>query len=103
MTIAKNSIPIDVPKEIKGTKLEKKYLETAKRLIHEQTVLRLYKDREISTETGAKMLGMSLWEFIPWLGEHQTSFFDYTEEEVAEEMKNVEWERKRFVPERKKR
>ena len=92
----KVNIQIEVPDNIQGSQLEQKLLEKVGKHALEQAVLELYKEREISTETGAKMLGMSLWEFIPFLGQHQLSIFDYTEEEWQEELKNVERERNRL-------
>jgi predicted HTH domain antitoxin len=57
--------------------------------LKEQTVLRLYRDKKISTGTGAKMLGMPLYDFIRFLGEHQVSIFDYTSEELEREFQAV--------------
>lgn len=59
-------------------------------------MLELYKEREISTGTGARMLGMPLYDFMLFLGEHKISIFDYTEEEWGEELKAVEEERGRL-------
>lgn len=55
------SIKLTVPDEIAGTPFEKDYLETAQQFIKEQTVLRLYREHKISTGTGARMLGMSIF------------------------------------------
>ncbi|MGH9835092.1 MAG: UPF0175 family protein [Blastocatellia bacterium] len=76
------SIKLTVPDEIAGTPFEKDYLETVQQFIKEQTVLRLYREHKISTGTGAKMLGMSIYDFIQFLSSHQVSIFNYTEEEL---------------------
>ncbi|MEN3330980.1 MAG: hypothetical protein V7641_345 [Blastocatellia bacterium] len=88
--MSKVTIDIDLPERIRGTELEEKLIEKARKYALEQAVLELYKERQISTGTGAELLGMSLWEFIPWLGKHQVSIFPSTEAEIAEEMRNVE-------------
>jgi predicted HTH domain antitoxin len=97
------SVRFEVPKEVQGKQLEQEYVKTAQQILKEQTVLRLYREKKISTGTGAKMLGMSLWEFIPFLGQHNLSLFDYSEEEWQEELKNVERERRRLSPKTKRR
>ncbi len=94
--MSKVNLQIEVPDSIHGTELEKKLLEKVGKHALEQAVLELYKEREISTEAGAKMLGMSLWDFIPFLSAHQLSIFDYTEAEWQEELKNVERAGKRL-------
>jgi len=76
------TIKLTVPDEVAGTPFEKDYLETAQQFIKEQTVLRLYREHKISTGTGAKMLGMSIYDFIQFLSSHQVSIFNYTEEEL---------------------
>ena len=96
----KVSIQIEVPDNIQGTELEQKLLERVGKHALEKAMLELYKEREISTGTGAKMLGLPLYDFIQFLGKHEVSIFPFTEEEVAEEMENVERERKRLAPER---
>jgi len=76
------SIKLTVPDEIAGTPFEKDYLETVQQFIKEQTVLRLYREHKISTGVGAKMLGMSIYDFIQFLSSHQVSIFNYTEDEL---------------------
>lgn len=87
--MSKETMQIEIPEAIRGTDLEQKVRDKAARLALEQAVLELYKAREISTETGAKMLGMSLWDFIPWLGEHQVSIFNQTAEELEQEVQTA--------------
>lgn len=88
--MSKITIDIEVPDRIRGTELERKLVEKASKHALEQAVLELYQERAISTGTGAELLGMSLWEFIPWLGQRQVSIFPSTQEEIAEEMQNLE-------------
>ncbi len=80
------SIKLTVPDEIAGTPFEKDYLETVQQFIKEQTVLRLYREHKISTGAGARMLGMSIYDFIQFLGAHQVSIFNYTEGELRAEV-----------------
>lgn len=80
------TIKLTVPDEVAGTPFEKDYLETAQRFIKEQTVLKLYREHKISTGVGAKMLGMPIYDFIQFLGAHQISVFNYTEEELRADL-----------------
>ena len=64
----KVSIQIEVPDNIQGSELEQKLLEKVGKHALEQAVLELYKEREISTGTGAKMLDLPLYDFIQFLG-----------------------------------
>jgi predicted HTH domain antitoxin len=86
----KENLQIEVPEAIRGTQLEKKVLDKAARHAFEQTVIELYKDEEISTETGAKLLGMSLWEFLPWLGQHHVPVFSYGAEDLGRDVQAAE-------------
>jgi predicted HTH domain antitoxin len=78
-------LPLQVPEVVRGGPLEDKYQETAQKFLREQIVLRLYEDGEISTGTGAKMLGMCIYDFIQFLGRHQVSIFQFSEDELAAE------------------
>ena len=84
--MAKTYVRFEVPKEVKGKKVEQEYLKTAQQILKEQTVLRLYQEQKISTGTGAKMLGMPLDAFIRFLGDHQVSIFNYPLTELAEDV-----------------
>ncbi len=84
--MAKLSIEIEVPEGVNNKEIEEKFAATASRIILEQTVLRLYQDGEISTGTGAHMLGMGVADFIHFLGRHQTSIFNYGEGELEAEL-----------------
>ena len=85
--MSKLSIEIDVPEDVNSKELEAKFAATASRLILEQTVLRLYRDGEISTGTGAHLLGMSVQDFIRFLSQHHTSIFHYEGGELEAELK----------------
>jgi predicted HTH domain antitoxin len=80
------AIKLAVPEEVADTPFEKEYLETAQQIIKEQTVLRLYSEHKISTGTGAKMLGMTIYDFIQFLGRHQVSVFDSNEASLLSEI-----------------
>jgi len=80
------TIKLTVPDEIAGTPFEKDYSETAQQFIKEQTVLKLYREHRISTGTGARMLGMSIYDFIQFLGAHRVSIFNYSEGELQSDL-----------------
>jgi predicted HTH domain antitoxin len=88
--MSKVNVQIEIPERLRGTDRERKLLEKVRKHALEQAVLELYKEREISTGTGAELLGMPLWDFIAWLGKREVSIFPSTEEEITEEMNNVE-------------
>lgn len=79
-------VTLDLPDEIKGSPLEQKFQATVKKILHEQAVLRLYQDGEISTETGAKLLGINLYEFIRFLSRNNVAIIDLSEEELAQDL-----------------
>ncbi len=80
------TIEIAVPDEVVGTPVEKDFLETLERILKEQTVLRLYRERKISTGRGARMLGLSIYDFIQFLSSHQVSIFNYEEGELEADL-----------------
>src|SRR5216117_4051170 len=69
------SLRLNVPKEVRGKKLERDYVTTAEAFVHEQTVLRLYRSGKVSTGIAAKMLGMPLADFMRFAGQHDVSIF----------------------------
>lgn len=87
--MSKVLLEIELPETVVGTSLEKKLREVLSRQALEQAVLRLYRQREISTETGANLLGMRLADFIGFLGENKVSLFNFTEEEWRKEIEKV--------------
>ena len=80
------SLEIEIPERIRGTDLEKKLLQKAQKHGLEQAVVELYKDGSISTGTSAELLRMPLYGFIQFLGQHQVSIFDYTLEELHQDV-----------------
>ena len=82
------SFRLDVPKQVKGKKLEEDFLITAQTILKEQTVLRLYNENKVSTSTAAKMLNMPLQDFMRFAGQHHISVFpDYTKKELDTELR----------------
>jgi predicted HTH domain antitoxin len=80
------TIELVVPDEVAGTPIEKDYLETIQQVLKEQAVLRLYREHKISTGRGAKMMGMSIYDFIQFLSAHQISIFNYAEGELEADL-----------------
>ena len=87
--MSKVLIEIDVPDAVLGTPLEAKLRNVLSRQALEQAVATLYRNREISTETGANLLDISLSEFIKFLGDRKVSIFDFDDNEWMEEIQNV--------------
>ena len=82
------SFQFDVPKQAKGKKLEEEFLSTARTILKEQTVLRLYNEKKVSTGTAAKMLGMPLHDFMRFAAQHRVSVFpEYTNKELDAELR----------------
>ena len=48
--------------------------------------LEYYRDRLLSLGQAARLAGMSHWDFIDFLSEHQTPVLDYNDEELSEEI-----------------
>ena len=84
--MSKVTIEVDVPQGMNDAELAAKFSATAARVLTEQTVLRLYQDGEISTGTGARLLGMSARDFIKFLGRQRASVFNYEEGELEAEL-----------------
>lgn len=80
------NLEIEVPERIRGTDLEKKLLQKAGKYALEQAVVEPYKEGSISTGTGAELLQMPLYDFIQFLGRHQVSIFNYTPEELDQDV-----------------
>ena len=87
--MSKVLLEIDLPESVAGTSLEKKLREVFSRQALEQAVIRLYRQREISTETGVNLLEMPLYEFIGFLGENKVSVFDFTDDEWQSELEKA--------------
>lgn len=80
------NLEIEIPERIRGTDLEKKLLQKVHKHALGQAVVELYKDGSISTGTGAELLQMPLYDFIQFLGQHQVSIFNYTPEELDQDV-----------------
>ena len=59
------------------------------REVYETAVVKWYDERLISSGRGAEMLGISRAEFLDLLFRHKVSPFQYTPEELANELKGV--------------
>jgi predicted HTH domain antitoxin len=66
--------------------LKNKLLQKAHKHALEQAVVELYKEGSISTGAGAELLKMPLYDIIRFLGQHQVSNFDYTPEELEQDV-----------------
>jgi predicted HTH domain antitoxin len=87
--MSKVQFEIEIPSYLLGTPREKHIRAALTRQTLEQTVLELYQQREISTGTGARMLGLPLHDFIQWLGQHEVSLFEFTAEEWQQELNTL--------------
>ena len=84
------TLRLNVPKQVRGKKLQEEYLHAAEAIVHEQTVLRLYQEKKVSTGAAAKMLGMALADFMRYAGLRQVSVFpEYTDKELAAELRGA--------------
>ena len=56
--------------------------------------LKCYKDKILSLGKSAELSGLSMWDFIEFLGENDVAVIDYGEEQLDIELKAVEKLRK---------
>lgn len=56
--------------------------------------LKCYKDKVLSLGKSAELSGLSLWDFMEFLGENNVDIVDYSEEQLLKEFKSVEKLRK---------
>jgi predicted HTH domain antitoxin len=89
-SMSKVTIEVDVPQGVNDAELAAKFSATAARVLTEQTVLRLYQDGEISTGTGARLLGMSVHDFIQFLGRHRIPVLNYEAGELEAELNEAQ-------------
>ena len=80
------TVIVAVPDEVAGTPLEQTYLEALQQVAKEEVVLKLYREHKLSTGRGARILEMSIYEFMRFLGSHQISIFDYEEGELEADL-----------------
>jgi hypothetical protein len=60
------------------------------RALEEHVVLDLYRQGEISTSKGARLLGMDYLTFVRWSGEHGVSYIGYSPEEIKDEVRRFD-------------
>jgi predicted HTH domain antitoxin len=58
--------------------------------VRREVALRLFADGKISSGYGARMLGISRWEFIQLLGERQIPIISYEEGELEQEIATLD-------------
>jgi predicted HTH domain antitoxin len=58
--------------------------------------LKCYKDRILSLGKSAEVSGLSLWDFIEFLGENHVAVVDYDDEQVSYELNSVAEMKKAF-------
>ncbi len=81
---------IDLPKDLYQTLfshgLSKEIIsKESKKLL----ALKCYKDRILSLGKSVELSGLSMWEFIEFLGENNMAVIDYNEEQLEREFKSV--------------
>lgn len=77
-------LDVRVPKEIfQTTRISKKELEEE---LKKNTAMELYKEGKLSFGKAAKLAGMCHNDFLNFLGQHKISIFNYTDEEIEEEL-----------------
>jgi predicted HTH domain antitoxin len=64
----------------------------AVRALKKSLVIQLVRDQRISAGKAAELLGISKFEFIVLMSANHVAYFDYSSEELDEELNNVnEW------------
>jgi len=56
--------------------------------------LKCYKDKILSLGKSAELSGLSMWDFMEFLGENNVAVIDYSKEQLAREFESVEELRK---------
>ena len=64
--------------------------ETISREAKKLLALKCYKDRVLSLGKSAEFSGLSLWQFIEFLGENDVPVVDYDDEQLKYELNSVE-------------
>lgn len=88
--MANTYVRLEVPEEVKDKRFKQEYLSTAQRILKEQTVLRLFQNRKVSSGKAARMLGMPLYDFMRFLSLNRVSVFNFTKQELIEEFRAAE-------------
>ncbi|VAX26640.1 hypothetical protein MNBD_NITROSPIRAE02-1618 [hydrothermal vent metagenome] len=94
MTV-KTIIDIDLPEDIYQTLSSHGFSkEVISRESKKLLALKCYKDKILSLGKSAELSGLSMWEFIEFLGENNIPVIDYSEEQLDREFESVEYLRK---------
>lgn len=94
MTV-KTVIDIDLPEDIYQTLSSHGFSkEVISRESKKLLALKCYKDKILSLGKSAELSGLSMWEFIDFLGENNIPVIDYSEEQLDREFESVEYMRK---------
>ncbi len=94
MTV-KTVIDIDLPEDIYQTLSSHGFSkEVISRESKKLLALKCYKDKILSLGKSAELSGLSMWEFIEFLGENNIPVIDYSEEQLDREFESVEYLRK---------
>ncbi len=90
MTV-KTVIDIDLPEDIYQTLSSHGFSkEVISRESKKLLALKCYKDKILSLGKSAELSGLSMWEFIEFLGENNIPVIDYSEEQLDREFESVE-------------
>lgn len=83
---------IDIPDDLKGTLKALGY--STQRLSDEarsHLASALYSRKTLSLGQAARLAGMPLWDFIPFLGKQGITLSDYDKEETQIEIESAQW------------
>lgn len=87
MIVVETQVPEDIYLVLQAYGLFRETLgEQSRRLL----ALHFYQDRILSLGQAARLAGLSRWEFIDFLAEHNTPVIDYSDEELATEFAAVD-------------
>ncbi len=90
MTV-KTVVDIDLPEDIYQTLSSHGFSkEVISRESKKLLALKCYKDKILSLGKSAELSGLSMWEFIEFLGENNIPVINYSEEQLDREFESVE-------------
>lgn len=85
-------LPAEVPDDVQAALRAAGYTwERVSREALQHFAALLYGRKALSLGQAARLAGMSLWDFIPFLGEHGIPVADYDEEETVVELETARW------------
>jgi predicted HTH domain antitoxin len=88
---------VDLPKELQ--KLLAPTEGEAAACLKKLALIELFRRGDVSSGYAAKVLGMSKWEFIDLLAEHEVPYIDLSEEELRQEIEVARsWRSRRKGP-----